>query len=738
MLDNILAKSEPEEKLTEHTENALNVWREIYLRYKDVMNVDDNFWHQSFLSVLFHDSGKIIDNFQNVINKTEKYQQEKYIRHEFLSSVFLLLSDTKNYKKNSLPVFAVMSHHKPLSDEIFSDDSQKNLKINTELLKEFIGFSKVFVNNECNKSFNFDERLYDYFQNVTLSSLYLSLKEKFFKEGTASLNMTNRKTYIFYKAILQLSDWLASGHNSLAPVFNYDKIFLQKKIIKNLANQGKIKIANSFEYLEFQKQSEIDANVIAIAPTGSGKTEASLIWASQKKDISKILYLLPTRVTSNAIYKRLCNYFGEENTAIIHSSAYFFKKEINDTYSRKDYLYDKNFFKSINVCTIDQVLTQGFNLGFWELKTFHSFKAKIIIDEIHLYHPYTLGLIISTIKYLISEFDASFYIMSATMPKKLKEILQETIATGSGNVKIIEDLELLNEARNIFEVRENTVDELDEEIKSSIKDYKRVLIVVNTVNEAIRLYEKYKSDTKNIICYHSRFIQKDRIKKEEDILTKEKNNDPVVLIATQVVEVSLDIDFDILFTENAPIDAIIQRAGRVNRKRKKQNSKVIVFKENEITRKWVYDEPNILENTFSLLTKNSNKKLSENKLSELVDKVYKDMDIQSNEHFFKGINMYNKIYENLNYIKDNLNKDEVYTREGLNTINVIPDCFYEELQTESIEIKAKYELSVSKSKECSFEIIKDDDGFRYIKAFYDYETGLSFDKNKNKKTSVFL
>ena len=114
------------------------------------------------------------------------------------------------------------------------------------------------------------------------------------------------------------------------------------------------------------------------------------------------------------------------------------------------------------------------------------------------------------------------------------------------------------------------------------------------------------------------------------------------------------------------------------------------------------------------------------------------MDIKSNERFKDGLNMYDKIYENLHYIKDNLNKDEVYTREGLDTINVIPDCFYEGLRAESIEIRAKHELSVRKSKECSFEITKDNDGFRYINAYYNYDTGLSYDKNKIKRTSVFL
>jgi len=199
-------------------------------------------------------------------------------------------------------------------------------------------------------------------------------------------------------------------------------------------------------------------------------------------------------------------------------------------------------------------------LGYWEIKTFHLLNARIIIDEIHLYEPYTLGLIIATIRYLKAEFGAKFYVMTATMPLKLKALLDKTLSSHNTPVARIEDKELLHQARNQFEIRNCCVDDLEDEITRAIQD-KKVLIVVNTVDEAIRLYNKYKRVTKQILCYHSKFIQQHRIDKEAAILAQEKFNEPLLLIATQVVEVSLDIDFDILFTENAPIDAIIQRAG---------------------------------------------------------------------------------------------------------------------------------------------------------------------------------
>lgn len=732
MLEQILAKSNPETTLTDHTNRAINIWFLNKKRWGKILDVNDDFWFRSYLSVLFHDSGKITDNFQDVI-KTETCDfDNENIRHEFVSTAVLLANEAKYYQDSPLSLYAVMSHHKPLTDELFSDDIYKKLRLNPETLTEFIDYAKKEVSNSFGKDFETHTQLPEFISKANLQTLYSFVFVHFFKENTATLTSADRKEYIYYKALLQISDWVGSGNGKMPKRLIFDYNDLEHAIVKKLQNDKEYQIACNFKWRTFQRESLLKSNVISIAPTGSGKTEAALIWASQKKDNSKIIYALPTRVTSNAIYQRLTSYFGKDNVAVVHSSARFFRKEIDGDYTGFAYLYDKTFFKNISVCTIDQLLTQGFNLGFWELKTFHCLNARVIIDEIHLYAPYTLGLIISTIRYLKEEFGAEFYIMSATMPKKLKKLLSKTLSAENGQLRVIEDKELLNKSRNIFEVRNNLIDKIEIEVIEQIEIGKKVLIVVNTVDEAIRLYKKFEAYTNNIICYHSRFIQKDRVRKENDILRKEQQNEGLLLIATQVVEVSLDVDFDILFTENAPVDAIIQRAGRVNRKREKEYTKVIVFKETEITAKWVYDEPNILENTFIEIQKKHGKRLIERELNAMVNRVYADLDIENNEHFKKGLNSYCNIQKNNHFIKDNLSKDEVYTREGLDTINVIPSCFEEEIIDAPIEEKTKYELSVRRSKQFSNQIYHDSkDNFKFIDAYYDYECGLQFIKQKS-------
>jgi len=742
MLEEIWAKTHPrhlqskvpKENLAEHTDNVVKNLLELKARYFEYIP-DNNFWNDAFIAALFHDMGKLCDNFQNMIQPEKNCSIEQIVRHEFLSGMYLFVNFIPYYTTNSLSLFAVFSHHKALTPDLFSKDvTIKKVGINQNYLNSFLEYARKWIDRYPEIEFPFSQIAKDNLQK-SYALLFRQYQERFFNL-TKDFSPVHRKQYILHKAVLNIADWTASGGRELESGLVYEKDFLGNQIIKKLEEEKKFKIAEDFKYRKFQEESYIEGNVLAIAPTGSGKTEASLLWASQKKEFEHIFYLLPTRVTSNAIFNRLCNYFGKEKVAIVHSSAFFLQKEINEDYPEKEYAFiDKAFFKNITVCTIDQILTQGFNLGFWEVKTFHQLNSRIIIDEIHLYQPYTLGLIVATIGYLQEDFSAKFYIMTATMPEKLRSLLQKHLKSPT----YIPDQELLNKSRNLFVVKDDSFDKVKDQIETAIEQNKKVLLVLNTVDSAINAYSYFKSFFKDkqdrILCYHSRFIQKDRGEKEKAIFKMEASTEGCLLVATQVVEVSLDIDFDILFTENAPIDAIIQRAGRVNRKRKKVDTKVVVFQHSEITEKYVYTLPDILTNTMAILRDNQ-RKLTENDLLKLVDEVYKDYDVESDESFQKGLRRYKEIQFEQNYILDLVSKEEVFTREGLDTINVIPYCFRDELEEKSIMEKTKHEVSISLKKYKMYkEQIEEDtthSWFKYIKQDYDIEIGLTFSKKNSE------
>jgi len=152
--------------------------------------------------------------------------------------------------------------------------------------------------------------------------------------------------------------------------------------------------------------------------------------------------------------------------------------------------------------------------------------------------------------------------MSASIPSKIKEIL------GINDYPLIKDNRLFKKKANyIYKLNKS----LEEDIDKIIENFnmgKNILIARNTVKKSVETYKLLKEEgIKEIILYNANFKKRDRIKKENEIYERLKGKTKFILIATQVVEVSLDIDFEILFTDIAPIDSLIQRFGRVNRKR---------------------------------------------------------------------------------------------------------------------------------------------------------------------------
>lgn len=650
--DKILAKSKPEKTLQEHTQDCFDKlllvfdWKNALItKVCQRYGLDKDFvLKRLFLTIAFHDVGKANIRFQAKVRGEVMDGLESHP----LASIPFIYHYTKDepifdYKGDSFypESLAVVSHHNRLYKEVY--EGHKKMEVNYADEFFFESFF-AFINQQAKRfSLNnwqdlvFESSIIE--NNTPFILFYDDIFDQVF--NFKQIDKT-RDIFLLFKAILHYADWLASSEY-------HDYKYVPDENLASITTKMKQKVANFQDWQDFQKISaESKGHIFVQIPTGQGKTEASVLWAVTQNKNQKIIFLLPTMVTTNKMYDRMKQFFEkDEIVGLSHGTAQYVLKNNGDIETedlRKHYLYNRTFFKPVTVATVDQLIYSFFNWGYWVLTGSASYNAKIIIDEIHIYDAYTFGLLLKIME-CIKPYNTQFAIMSASLPNILKEEIE----------KIIPDYTLIQEQKFNEKQRHNlaTFDEgIELKINAILQDYKdgkKVLIVCNTIKKAREIFDLLQNDVvkEHKMLYHSQFILLDK-KDKEEILDKIKDlKHGFVAICTQIVEVSLDIDFDILFTENAPIDAIIQRLGRVNRKgeiNKRQPdmsfAKVIICKENEASCKYVYKGlDKVLSKSFEELKKYEaelNGNLQEQHYKQIVDLVYTKENV--GDSFFKEIN----------------------------------------------------------------------------------------------------
>ena len=349
---------------------------------------------------------------------------------------------------------------------------------------------------------------------------------------------------------------------------------------------------------------------------------------------------------------RLQNIFGQEAVTALHSKTleFIFEKlerevnnhEKNQEVARTLKTFSKELFFPIKVATPHQVLKNALMGKGWEMSLFDYQNSCFIIDEFHTYDALMTGLMLATVQWLKDNFNAKIFFMSATIPQFLRDLIIERLYNGDTSVfrqpdpNESTDKAVIGRKRHQLYCLENQsiLDKID-----LLRDYlcegKSVLVIVNNVKTCQDLFTKI-NFTEDVQLLHSGFNKRDRIKIEQQIT--DKNNKPQLLIATQAVEVSLDIDYNVAFIENAPIDALIQRFGRVNRAGKKDVAPVYISENIIGNTKFFYDEE-ILKSTFKNLLTLNEQHLSESDLVNVCNQVYEDgyNEIQQAE-FERGFN----------------------------------------------------------------------------------------------------
>jgi len=339
-----------------------------------------------------------------------------------------------------------------------------------------------------------------------------------------------------------------------------------------------------------------------------------------------------------------------------------------------------------------------------------------------------MALLSSVLKILKDQFNIKISIMSATLPTFIKNMLKDDL-----NIKNdirFDKKELKKFTRHTVTVLDGSIEDYLDKIKKDLNEEKKVLIVCNTVSKSQFMHEKLKSESIKCKLLHGKFILKDREKIEKEL------NNLNLLVGTQAIEVSLDISYDVLYSEPAPIDALVQRFGRVNRKGWETGkiSPVYVSTEGSENDKYIYSEE-IVFNTIEKLKKLT--LLSENTVQNLVDEVYGEgYNEKDKKHFDEVKTRFEKHYNSvMPFVYNNSDFYKLF-----NSYEIVPFKFKDEY-LEKIENGEYYE-AMSYFVSLTYgqfhkqynkgNISEDEDKHTFfIDVPYDEEIGLKLDEEES-------
>ncbi|NDW13600.1 CRISPR-associated helicase Cas3' [Bacteroides sp. 214] len=607
----VLAKSEPEISLTQHICDCLCIYEQLRRCIPNLPLVDrDFFWNSLKNCIILHDTGKAHREFQRMLkNLHNKWNGQ---RHEIFSVILAsCINLTEKEKIYILPV--ILCHHKSF-DELYSR-IEYDYKNEDDFLLDILTDCKTNFREELNQIDKriiseilgeYEIKFQDEDSNLNIHTFINQLKSKvIFKSSNISVE------YLLLIGALKQCDHLASAGITK---------------LKQL-NEGDFSFTHKFPPHFHQKRaSETAGNIILKSPTGSGKTEAAFLWVENEiknRGQGRVFYVLPFTASINAMYERLNREVYDNKVGMLHGKVtQYLDAKMSEDSSIEGVTLNEDFktlVTPVKIVTPFQLLKHLFGLKGYEKGLFEWAGAYFIFDEIHAYEPNVFAQIVALLKFAIQKLHVHVLVMTATLPQYLHKELEAAL----GNHEFIQaDTALYNEfmRHQVFMLPGLLSDSLKCIQRVLDIGKEKVLIVCNTVEQAQIVYNEL--DCTNKVLLHGRFNNRDRVKKEREL----KGDSVKLLVGTQAIEVSLDIDYDIIYTEPAPLDALIQRFGRVNRRRKKGISPCYVFVERSENDKYIYKEE-IVQNTIEILNRCIQEEdgfVKEAKLQEMMDFVYPD------------------------------------------------------------------------------------------------------------------
>ena len=544
-----------------------------------------------------HDIGKVSPLFQRKLKGYRPSPTEMNFRHEIASIFFLGVLEKKIWPEI---IDMIIAHHK----SIYKDGRELGI----------LDMERIYED----ELLEYHLKDYDTWKNDAIGMLNLLgivSKDVSLEEARESYHFVidyckrKQKGWSEWKGLLIGADHFASA---LGENFGYAKELFAKPKLDFYSRQHELFPLSLINSDSNKKHTFVKA------PTGAGKTDFLL-----KRCRNRVFYTLPFQASINAMYSRICDDLkdNEMDIRLLHSSS----RLVIENNKMEEKVFQDKFGAAVKILTPHQLGAIVFGTRGYEAILFDLKGCDIILDEIHTYSEMAQAIVLKIVE-ILSAIGCNIHIGTATMPKCLEDEIIKIIGEDNTQYVRLEDDILDTFNRHIVHKVPDFETSISK-IRDAINENSKILIVCNRVRNAQEIYNNIDKICPNVpkMIIHSRFRRMDRNILETELKNKfNESKKACIVVSTQVVEVSLDISFDLMVTETAPLDSLIQRFGRINRKRNGQTigkyKPVYVISPPESEKECLPYSKVILERSFDILP--DNELLKENELQSKLNHVY--------------------------------------------------------------------------------------------------------------------